>query len=63
MRAWVRQWTETVEAFVREVIFEERRGKLAALVRWTLLGLSKVFLVAVKTRRFLYNVHIRRYRD
>ncbi len=60
MRAWVRQWTEKVETFVLEVIFEERRGKLAALVRGTLLGLSKVFLVAVKARRFLYSVRILR---
>lgn len=56
----VRAWTEALETFVLEVIFEQRRGKRAALVRWLLLGLSKVFLVAVKGRRFLYNVRILR---
>ena len=43
-----------------EVIFEQRRGKRAALVRGLLLSLSKVFLVAVKGRRFLYNFRILR---
>jgi tetraacyldisaccharide 4'-kinase len=56
----IRAWTEAVETFVLEVIFEQRRGKRAALVRWMLLGLSKVFTVAVKARRFLYNVRILR---
>jgi tetraacyldisaccharide 4'-kinase len=56
----VRAWTEALETFVLEVIFEQRRGKRAALVRWLLLGLSKIFLVAVKGRRFLYNFRILR---
>jgi tetraacyldisaccharide 4'-kinase len=56
----VRAWTEALETFVLEVIFGQRRGKRAALVRWLLLGLSKVFLVAVKGRRFLYNFRILR---
>jgi len=41
-----------------EVILEERPGKRAALVRGVLYGMSKVFQVAVKARRFLYNVRI-----
>jgi tetraacyldisaccharide 4'-kinase len=49
-----------VETFVLEVIFEQRRGKRAAIVRMLLLSLSKVFLVAVKSRRFLYNFRILR---
>jgi len=56
----VRAWTESLETFVLEVIFGQRRGKRAALVRGLLLSLSKVFLVAVKSRRFLYNFRILR---
>jgi len=52
--------TEAVETFVLEVIFEERPGKRAALVRGGLFGLSKLFKVAVKVRRFLYNARILR---
>jgi len=60
VRAWIRERTEELETFVLEVIFGERRGKRAAIVRGVLLGMSKLFLVAVKTRRFLYTVRILR---
>jgi tetraacyldisaccharide 4'-kinase len=60
MRESIRFWTERVETFVLEVILGERRGKLAALLRGILFLLSKVFMVAVKTRRFLYNARILR---
>jgi len=60
MRAWIRGWTEEIETFVLEVIFGERRGKRATITRGVLLGMSKVFLVAVKARRFLYSVRILR---
>jgi tetraacyldisaccharide 4'-kinase len=60
MRETIRAWTEATETFVLEVIFEQRAGKLAAIVRSILFGLSKVFQVAVKARRFLYNVRILR---
>lgn len=60
MRETIRAWQEATETFVLEVIFEQRAGKLAALVRSILFGLSKVFQVAVKARRFLYNVRILR---
>src|SRR2546422_10783643 len=60
MRERLRAWTEAVETFVLEVIFEQRRGKRAAMLRVALLALSKVFQVLVKTRRFLYNVRILR---
>jgi tetraacyldisaccharide 4'-kinase len=60
MRETLRVWTENVETFVLEVILEERRGKRAAIVRFLLLLLSKVFAVAVKIRRFLYNVRLLR---
>ncbi len=60
MREQIRAWTEAFETFVLEVIFEERRGKRAALMRTFLYVLSKIFQVAVKFRRFLYNVRILR---
>src|SRR5512137_2781462 len=60
MRAWIRDWTEELETFVLEVIFGERRGKRAAVVRGLLLGMSKLFLVAVAVRHFLYSVRILR---
>ena len=60
MRDTIRAWTEAFETFVLEVILEERRGKAADLVRLILLVLSKVFLLIVKLRRFLYNVRILR---
>jgi tetraacyldisaccharide 4'-kinase len=55
-----RDFIENAETFVLEVIFEQRRGKLANFVRACLFALSKVFEVAVKFRRFLYNVRILR---
>jgi len=55
MRETLRLWTEALETFVLEVIFEERKGHRAALVRFILFLLSKVFAVAVKFRRQLYD--------
>src|SRR5688500_4754140 len=60
MREQIRNFTENFETFVLEVIFEQRKGKRAALMRGLLFSLSKVFEVAVKFRRFLYNVRILR---
>ncbi len=60
MRERLRTWTENVETFLLEVILEERRGKRAAIVRGLLLALSRVFQVAIKVRRFLYNSRILR---
>src|SRR6266436_996891 len=60
MRETFRVWTETLETFLLEVIFEQRRGKRATLMRTSLYLLSKVFQVLVKFRRFLYNVRILR---
>lgn len=60
MRETIRNWTEAVETFVLEVILEQRKGKRAAVVRAILLVLSRVFAVAVKIRRFLYNVRLLR---
>ncbi|MHB8523507.1 MAG: tetraacyldisaccharide 4'-kinase [Limisphaerales bacterium] len=60
MRETFRAWNEAVETFALEVIFEQRRGKRAAVVRSVLYVLSRIFELAVKTRRFLYNVRILR---
>src|ERR1041384_1341091 len=58
MREKFRAWWENLETFVLEVIFEERRGFRAAMMRGSLLGLSKVFTLLIKGRRWLYNVRI-----
>jgi len=60
MRENFRAWSEKLETFVLEVITEERRGTRAAFVRAGLYGCSKLFQLAVKARRFLYNVRILR---
>ncbi len=58
MRETIRAWTEATEAFVLEVIFEERRDKRATLVRGFLFVLSQLFQLGVKTRHFLYHARI-----
>ncbi|MDA7916118.1 tetraacyldisaccharide 4'-kinase [Verrucomicrobia bacterium] len=58
MREAFQVWLENAETFVLEVIFEQRKGKRAALLRFVLFCLSKVFEVIIKLRRFLYNVRI-----
>lgn len=60
MREILRSWTENAETFVLQVIFQQRRGKRAALLRFTLSLLSYLFALAVKFRRFLYNMRIMR---
>lgn len=60
MRDQIRDWTESFETFVLEVIFEQRRGKRAALIRFALYCLSLAFNLLIKTRRFLYNVRVLR---
>ncbi len=60
MREQFRAITEQFETFILEVIFEQRRGKAAAVTRAILFSLSQVFHVAVKVRLFLYNVRILR---
>ncbi len=60
MRETFRGWIEAVETFVLEVIFEERHDWKANLTRAALFGLSKIFQVAVKIRRWLYNFRILR---
>jgi len=60
MRETFRAWAETIETFVLEVIFEERHDFKARLMRGFLFGSSKLFQVAVKIRRWLYNWRILR---
>jgi tetraacyldisaccharide 4'-kinase len=60
MRAFIRSWTESVETFALEVIFGQRQGKRAALLRGLLHFLSHLFAAAVVIRRFLYDVRILR---
>jgi tetraacyldisaccharide 4'-kinase len=61
MREKLRAWKEAAETFGLEVILEQRRGTRAALLRALLTTCSGLFLlVAVKARRFLYNVRILR---
>src|ERR671928_1928384 len=60
MREKFRVWTENLETFLLEVILEERPGTREDLVRAVLFGCSKLFQVAIKFRRFLYNVRILR---
>src|SRR5436190_12095811 len=61
MRDKLRTWAENLETFLLGVILEEeRRGTRETAVRGVLYGLSKAFQVAIKLRRFLYNVRILR---
>ena len=60
MRQNLRQWTERIIAFLREVIFEERPGTRESLLRALLYAFSKGYHAAIKTRRFLYDVRILR---
>ena len=60
MRENFRIWTEAVETFVLEVITEQRRDMRASVVRFLLLVLSKVFGLAVKLRRLLYDIRLLR---
>lgn len=60
MRERFRIWTEALETFVLEVIFEQRHDWRARLMRGFLLVCSKLFGAAVKFRRFLYNARILR---
>jgi tetraacyldisaccharide 4'-kinase len=60
MREKFRAWAEALETFFLEVVFEERHDFKAKATRVVLFGGSKVFTVAVKIRRWLYNVRILR---
>jgi tetraacyldisaccharide 4'-kinase len=58
MRERIRAWSESIETFFLEVVLEQRNDWQAKTTRVVLFLLSKVFEVAIKLRRFLYNVRI-----
>src|SRR6266446_672732 len=58
MRETVQVWAEAVESFLLAAILEERKGKRAAILRFLLLLLSKLFQVGINLRRLLYDVRI-----
>jgi tetraacyldisaccharide 4'-kinase len=60
MREKFRVWLESFETFFLEVIFEERNDFRAKLTRGLLFGFSKIFMVLVKLRRWLYNFRLLR---
>jgi len=60
MRETFQLWVENFYTFVLEVIFDERHDFKANLVRGLLFGISKIFQVLVKIRRWLYNVRLLR---
>lgn len=60
MRETIRAWTESTETFVLEVIFDQRKGTGASITRSLLSGASRIFILAVKARRFLYNARLLR---
>ena len=58
MRETFRAWQEQFETFALEVILGDRRDKKATAMRGVLFCLSKVFLIIVKGRRWLYEARI-----
>ena len=52
------QWTENVEQYVLDVIFERRRDWPAQLTSGALLGLSKLYETGVQIRLFLWRHRI-----
>ena len=60
MREKIRLWTEFLETFFIEVVFEERRDWKANLTRAALSALSKVYFVVVKIHRGLISTRILR---
>ena len=60
MREIFLAWSESLEQFVLEVIYGQRKGKRAALLRAALYPSPRFSPVAVKARRVLYNFRILR---
>lgn len=53
-------FTESVETYILEVIFNRRQGNRADMLRGILHGLSRIFESAIKLRRSLYDLRIMR---
>jgi hypothetical protein len=62
MRKQIRGWTQTVETVVVEIMSGQRGGKLVAVARLYLCLLSKVYITAIKLRRFLKSIGRKRIR-
>ena len=60
MRERWQRFTEEAETWLLDVIFQQRPGRKAEVVRFLLLVLSRVFTGIVKLRRVLYNARILR---
>jgi tetraacyldisaccharide 4'-kinase len=60
MRQTIRAWIEAVETPFLETIFEQRRGKWAALARSLLFGLSKVYQFGLMIHRFCIQARLLR---
>ncbi|MCX8107811.1 MAG: tetraacyldisaccharide 4'-kinase, partial [Verrucomicrobiae bacterium] len=58
MHDTLRNWVESMETFAREVIFGQRQGNRAAVLRGVLYAISHLFALAVKVRRLLYEMRI-----
>ena len=58
MREKLRVWSEFLETFFIEVVFEERHDFKAKATRAVLSGMSKGYHLAVKIHRWLINVRI-----
>jgi tetraacyldisaccharide 4'-kinase len=52
MRQIIQAWTEAIATPFLEIIFEQRRGKLATVIRSTLFFLSKIYQFGLKIHRF-----------
>jgi tetraacyldisaccharide 4'-kinase len=60
VRQTLRAWAEAIQGPYLEIIFEQRRGKRAAVLRSILFGFSKVYQVVLKVYRFCIRVRIMR---
>src|ERR1051326_6473189 len=52
------QWTENVEQYVLDVIFERRRDLSARLTSAVLLGMSKLYQLGIQARLRLWQLRI-----
>ncbi len=59
----MRRWLDNLEQFAVDVILERRFGKKAAVFRWFLYGLSKIYLLIVQLRIWMYQKRILRDRQ
>src|SRR5665213_2093185 len=58
MRQTLRAWTEAIETWFLETVFERRRGKGAALARSILFALSKIYQFGLMIHRFFIQARL-----